>query len=167
MRRITKIVAMLLAVVCMYSLLGTMAFADLQSGSEKFEGVSTNEKNQQKVAEIYDDIIYRAYEFDEEILLPELKHMNDLDDIKIKFVQAKRGFARGQSIYVGPDDSEPRWSVKDGAKVKVYAKYKDYSFVEVMLNDKESEGTIGWIPTTYLVNKWSMAVSRDRGNMAG
>jgi len=167
MRKAVRLIAMVLAIGCMCSLFGTMAYAELQSGSEKFEGVSRSQKNQQAVAEIYEDLIYRAYEFDEDILLPELKHMNDLDDIKIKYVQAKYGFAGTEKIYVGPDDSEPRWAVKDGTKVMVYAKYKNYSFVEVMMNDRESEGTIGWIPTTYLVNKWSMVVSRDRANMAG
>ena len=169
MKKTMKLIAMVLAIGCICSLFGTMAYADLKSGSEKFEGVSKSQKNQQTVAEIYEDIIYRAYEFDEDILLPELKHMNDLDDIKIKYVQAKRGFARAQSIYLGPDDSEsaPRYAVKDGNKVMVYAKYKDYSFVEIMMNDRESEGTIGWIPTTYLTDNWSMSISRNRGNMAG
>lgn len=169
MKKVARFVAFILAIGCACSLFGPMAFADLKSGSEKFEGVSRNEKDSKKVEEIYQDIIYRAYEFDEDILLPELKHMNDLDDIKIKYVQAKRGFARAQSIYLGPDDSEsaPRYAVKDGNKVMVYAKYKDFSFVEIMMNDKESEGTIGWIPTTYLTDNWSMAVSRNRGNMAG
>lgn len=164
-----KIIAMVLVLVCMCSLFVTMASAELKTGSEKFEGISKSQKDQQAVAEIYEDLIYRAYEFDEDILLPELKHMNDLDDIKIKYVQGKRGFARAQSIYLGPDDSEaaPRYAVKDGNKVMVYAKYKDYSFVEIMMNDKESEGTIGWIPTTYLTDNWSMAVSRNRGNMVG
>lgn len=164
-----KCIALVLALGCMCSLFVTTGFADLKSGSEKFEGVSKSQKNQQTVAEIYEDLILRAYEFDEDILLPELKHMNDLDDIKIRYVQAKRGFARAQSIYLGPDDSEsaPRYAVKDGNKVMVYAKYKDYSFVEIMMNDRDSEGTIGWIPTTYLTDNWSMSISRNRGNAAG
>lgn len=162
MKKAIRFIATVLVIGSVFSLFGGMAFAELQSGLEKFEGISRSEKNQQKIEEIYEDIIYRAYEFDEDILLPELEHMNDLDDIKIKYVQGKRGTVRGQSIYLGPDDSEPRWSVRDGEKVKVYARYKDYSFVEVMMNDKESEGTIGWIPTTYIVNKWDPAVSQAR-----
>lgn len=165
MKKAVRFVAFILAIGCACSLFGTMAFADLKSGSEKFEGVSRSEKDSKKVEEIYQDIIYRAYKFDEDILLPELEHMNDLDDIKIKYVQARYGFAGGQDIFIGPDKSEPRWNVNDGNKVMVYAKYKDYSFVEIMLNDEESEGTIGWIPTTYLTDKWSMTVSRNRGNM--
>lgn len=156
--------AMLLAISSIFSLFGVVAFADLKSGLEKFEGVTKNQKNQQKVEEIYEEVTYRAYLFDEDILLPELEHMNDYDEIRIKYVQGKRGTVRGQSIYLGPDDTEsaPRYTVRDGSKVKVYAKYKDYSFVEIMMNDKESEGTLGWIPTTYIVNKWDPAVSRNR-----
>lgn len=169
MKRTARIIALVLAIGCVFSLFGVMAYAELQSGLERFEGVSRSEKNQQKIEEIYEDLIYRAYEFDEDILLPEFKHMNKLEDIKIKYVQGKRGTVRGQSIYLGPDDSEsaPRYTVRDGSKVKVYAKYKDYSFVEIMMNDRESEGTIGWIPTTYIVNKWDPAVSQARTRQYG
>lgn len=134
---------------------------NLRSGTEVFEGISKEEKEAKEIKEIYDDLIYRAYEFDEDILLPELENMNDLDDIKIKYVQGKRGKARGQSLYEGPE-GKARWSVKDGCMVKVYAKYGDYSFVEVMMNEEESEGTIAWIPTTYVVNKWSSTESQRR-----
>ena len=160
---------MILVIGSVFSLFGGMASAELKSGLERFEGVTKSQKNQQKVEEIYEDLIYRAYLFDEDILLPELEHMNDYEDIKIKYVQGKRGIVRGQSIYLGPDDSEsaPRYTVKDGAKVKVYAKYKDYTFVEIMMNDKESEGTLGWIPTTYIVNKWDPAVSQARTRQYG
>ena len=169
MKKAIRLMAMLLAISSIFSLFGVVAFADLKSGLEKFEGVTKSQKNQQKVEEIYEEVTYRAYLFDEDILLPELEHMNDYEDIKIKYVQGKRGMARGQSIYLGPDDSEsaPRYAVKDGSKVKVYAKYKDYSFVEIMMNDRESEGTFGWIPTTYIVNKWSPEISKARTNMYG
>ena len=164
MKKVIRMIAMVLTIGSIFSLFSVIACAELQSGLEKFEGISKSEKNQQKVQEIYEDLIYRAYEFDEDILLPELKHMNAYEDIKIKYVQGKRGMARGQSVYIGPDDMvyENRYSVKDGAKVKVYAKYKDYSFVEIMMNDRESEGTLGWIPSTYVVNRWDPAVSRSR-----
>ena len=159
MKRAARLIALVLAIASLFSV---TAFADLQTGSEKFEGISREEKEQQKIREIYDTLIYRAYLFDSSIPLPEIEHMNPLNQIKIKYVQGKRGTVRGQGIYLGPDNSEPRWSVKDGAKVKVYAKYRDYSFVEVMMNNYESEGTLGWVPTTYIVNKWNPKVSADR-----
>lgn len=157
-----RTIAMILIISSFISLFGTFAFAaDHQTGLERFEGVSKKEKNSEKVKEIYEDLIYRAYVFDDSILLPNLEDMNDFDEIKIKYIQSKRGEARAQSIYDGPDGNN-KWAVKDGAMVKVYAKYKDYSFVEVMMNSKESEGTIGWVPTTYVVDTWSATVSASR-----
>ena len=169
MKKAIRFLAMVLAISGVFSLFGGMAFADLKTGREKFEGVTKSEADRQAIEEIYEDICRRAYVFDKDIAQPELEHMNDLDDIRIKYVQGKRGTVRGQSIYLGPDDSEsaPRYAVKDGAKVKVYARYKDYSFVEIMMNDRESEGTIGWIPTTYIVNKWDPAVSQARTRQYG
>ena len=169
MKKAIRIITLVLAISCLFSAFGVMASAEgLKSGGEKLGGVPKSQKDQQKVREIYEDVIYRAYQFDEDILLPELEHMNSLDNIKIKFVQGKRGTVRGQSIYEGPyDGAKDRWYVKDGAKVKVYARYNDYYFCEVMLNDNESEGTIGWIPTTYTVNKWDPEVSRIRTRQFG
>ena len=167
MKRTARIVALMLVIGSIFSVFGGMAFADLQTGREKYEGVSRSEANQQAIEEIYEDICYRAYLLDKDLALPNLEDMNDYDEIKIKYVQGKRGMVRGQSIYLGPDDSEPRWSVKDGGKVKVYARYRDYSFVEVMMNNKESEGTLGWIPTAYIVNKWNPAVSQARTTQYG
>ena len=46
--------------------------------------------------------------------------------------------------------------------MKVYAKYGDYSFVEVMMDDDDSEGTIAWIPTTYVVSKWNPELAMNR-----
>lgn len=165
MKRTKQVIASALMVVCALTSVNVCAYADkkssLRSGSEIFDGISRKEKEAEEVKEIYEDLIYRAYEFDEDLLLPELENMNDLDDIKIKYVQGKRGTARGQSLYDGPD-GDACWSVKDGCMVKVYAKYGDYSFVEVMMNEDESEGTIAWIPTTYVVNKWSAAESQRR-----
>lgn len=165
MKKLTRFTALVLAAVCVFSAIGITACADHQSGSEKFEGVSRQEKDVQKLQEIYDDLIYRIYQFDPDIMLPNFEDMNDLDDICIKYVQAQRGTARGQKLYTEPD-GDVRWYAKDGCKVKVYARYKDYSLVELMMNDKESEGTIAWMPTTYVVNKWSAKISSDRTRAA-
>lgn len=165
MKKFRQLAVSALAAVCIVASLSTCAYADkktgLRSGSEIFEGVSRSEKEEAKVKEIYEDLIYRAYQFDEDLLLPELENMNDLDDIKIKYVQARKGFGYGQSLYDGPG-GKARWTVKDACKVKVYAKYGDYSFVEVMMDDDDSEGTIAWIPTTYVVSKWNPELAMNR-----
>lgn len=132
MKKAIRIITLVLAISCLFSAFSIMASAEgLKSGGEKFGGVPESQKDQQKVKEIYEDVIYRTYQFDEDILLPELEHMNSLDNIKIK------------------------------------ARYNDYYFCEVMLNDNESEDTIGWIPTTYTANKWDPEVSRIRTRQFG
>ena len=165
MKKFIRLTALILAVVSAFSALTITACADHMTGSERFEGVSRSEKDAQKLQEIYNDLIYRIYQFDEDIMLPNYEDMNSLDNISIKYIQAKRGTARGQSLYTEPD-GDARWTAKDGCKVKVYAKYKDYSLVELMMNNRESEGTIAWVPTTYVVNKWSAKVSADRTRAA-
>ena len=166
MKKISRILALTLILSSLLSAFPFAFAATHQTGSERFEGVSKSEKDAEKVEEIYEELIYRVYEFDEDIMLPNLEDMNDYEDIKIKYVQSKHGFAKGQSLYEEPD-GKIRWSAKDGAMVMVYAKYKDYSFVELMMNEEEPEGTIAWIPTTYLVSKWSASTSVDRANRYG
>lgn len=162
MKNVIRFLAAVLAIGCFFSFL-CCSYADLQSGREKFGGVSRQEADLERVRVIYDDLIVRAYEFDEDLLLPELEHMLDLEDIKYKYIQGKRGMARGQSLYEGPySDSPDRWYAKDGCLIKVYARYNDYYFCELFLNEGESEGTIGWVPTTYTTNKWSASLSRSR-----
>lgn len=169
MKKTIRFTALLLAMVSIFSVFGAAAFADgLRTGSEMFEGVSKSEKDMEKVMEIYEDITYRAYIFDEDIALPELEHMNEYDDIKIKYVQTRKGFAYTEALYTAPyKEADRPWAVTDATKVKVYAKYRDFSFVEVMLNKNESEGTIGWIPTAVLVDNWSSNLSVNRANCAG
>ena len=160
MQKFIRFFALILALASMFS---CVAFADLQSGAEKFGGAAKKEKDLEKVKEIYEDLTLRAYEFDEDLLLPELEHMLELDEIKYKYIQCKRGRARGQSIYEGPfSDSKDRWHAKDGCLIKVYARYNDYYFCELFINEDETEGTIGWVPTSYTTNKWSESISNAR-----
>lgn len=166
MKKIIRMTAMLLAVVCLFSAMCVSASAaPLRTGSEIFEGVSRSEREQEKIQAIYDDLIYRAYIFCPDLLLPGIENMLPSDQIGIKYIQAQRGTARGQKLFDGPN-GDVRWYAKDGCKVKVYARYADWSFVELMMNDRESEGTIAWVPTTYVVNKWSPTLSAQRTQAA-
>lgn len=119
------------------------------------------EEDTDSIEGIYKGLIYRATQFDDSILLPNLEDMIDPDATGIKYIQGKRGGARAQSLYDEPNGKN-KWAVKDGAMVKVYAEYKDHFFVEVMMNTKESEGTFAWVPTDYVVDIWSSAVSSAR-----
>lgn len=160
-KRVRFITALLTLAIVFSAFVPAGLAAEHKTGSELFGGVSKSEKDAEKLQEIYDDLICRAYEFDEDILLPNLEDMLDPDDIGFKYVQSKHGRARGQGLYADPD-GKAKWVAKDGALVKVYAKYKDYSFVELMMNKEETEGTLGWIETTYLKTKWSPALSMQR-----
>lgn len=167
MKKLIRITAMLLAVVCLFSATCISASAaPLQTGSEIFGGPSRSEREQEKLKAIYDDLIYRAYIFCPDLMLPAMEHMLPSNQIGIKYIQAQRGTARGQKLFDGPN-GDVHWYAKDGCKVKVYATYGDWSFVELMMSDTRSEGTIAWVPTTYVVNSWSARVSAQRTAAAG
>ncbi len=156
-----RLIALFLAMVLVFSVFVPTVMADHKTGSELFDGISKSEKDEEQLREIYDDLIYRIYKFDEDIMLPNFEDMLDLDEIGYKYVQSKHGIARGQKLYTEPD-GEVKWYAKDGRMVKVYAKYKDYSFVELMMDKDETEGTLAWIETSYLVNKWNANLSLQR-----
>ena len=165
MKKTVRTIAMLLAVVSLFCAIPLTASADLRTGGEIFDGVSRGQREQQMMQEIYDDLCRRAYWFDPDVALPGMEHLLPLNQISIKYIQAKRGVARGQSLYDRPNGTA-QWYAKDGCKFKIYANYGDWSFVELMMSNTESEGTMAWVPTTYVVSNWSARVSEQRTEAA-
>lgn len=162
MKKTFRMIAMLLAVVSLFCAIPLTASADLRTGADMF-GRKSGVDDSAALQEIYDDLCYRIYEFDEDVAIPELKHMLPLDEIGFKRIQSRKGFAAGQDIFEAPK-GEARWSAKDGCMVKVYATYGDWTLVELMINEKRSEGTIGWVPSSCLRDSFDMSVSAQRSN---
>ena len=116
MKDTIRFLAMLAALFCLMSAFGVFACADgLQSGKEMFADVSEEEA---EALSDYEKLMYRAYQFDEELLLPTEENVAETADGEIRFVQGKYGMMRGQELYDCPDDAaEVRWFVRDSCRV--------------------------------------------------
>lgn len=165
MKNTLRIMAACMALVCCFSVFGAVAFADgLQSGKEMFADVS--EEDVENLSG-YEQLMYKAFLFDEELLLPAETDTYSGDNIRVKMVQGKYGMARGQELYAGPEaGDEADWFVRDSCRVKVLAESGDFSFVELLYLEG-SEGTFAWIPSKYLADEWSLSTSYDRTCLYG
>lgn len=165
MKKTLRFWTLCVALVCALSLFASAAFADgLVSGKEMFADVSEDEL--ETMGE-YEKLMYRAYEFDGELLLPNKGDVYASEDVQEKCIQGKYGMARGQHLYSGPDaEAEAEWTARDGCRVKVYAEYQGFCFVELLFLDR-SEGTFAWVPAEYVVDQWSIQLSYHRSMVYG
>lgn len=145
MKKINKFCLLLIAVICIFSVLPA-AYAD--------NNTTADEITQKR----YESMCAFAEEHFEDLTLPEYEDMIITESDKLMFVQAKHGRAKAQEMLDAPD-GEVCAAVNDLSQVKVYAQKDGYSFVIIM---EDVDGTMGWVETQYLTDNWSYSLCHGR-----
>lgn len=162
MKKYLKILAMFLAFASLMSAFSVFAWADgLQSGKEIFAENPYDAENEESA---YRQMVYRASQFDEDLLVPTEENMLSTYDGEVRYVQCKYGYARGQKLCAAPgdyDDGEGIGYARDGCRVYVYGEKDGFCFVELLYYNK-SEGSFGWVPVEYVVENWSIQLNFTR-----
>ena len=146
MKKLNRLLALTIAMLCVFSLISAAACAEELSKAEK----ATKER--------YERMCSYAAEYYSDLILPEYEDMIVSEKDELLFVQSKYGRAKDQKMLDAPDGNECA-RVKDLSQVKVYAQKDDYSFVIIM---EDVDGTMGWIENAYLTDSWNYNLCMGR-----
>ena len=146
MKKLKRLLALTLAMICIFSFISAAACAENSSEAEN----ATKKR--------YEEMCSFAEEHYPDLKLPEYEDMIVTEKDKLMFVQSKYGIAKAQKMLNEPDGIECA-RVKDLSQVKVFAQRGDYSFVIIM---EDVDGTMGWIDSAYLTDSWNYNLCMGR-----